>query len=172
MANRSKFLQNHNIAGGITPLDLNGAAENADYISLKNYEGVVICLYTGVGTGGDDIVMTLQQATDVSDSGAKNLLFTDIYQKNATAGGTDLSAISLWTHTVQTAATNYTNAAMAENASLICIEIKASQLDTANNFDCLRLEVDNPGNAMIGCAFYILYGPKVATDLSLDAITD
>ena len=169
MANRSKFLQNNNIVAGIIPLDLNGAAENGDYISLKNYEGVVICVYTGIGTQGDDIVLTLQQATDVSDSDAKDLLFTDIYQKN---GATALSAISNWTHTTQTAATSYTNAASAENESMICVEIKASQLDTANNFTSLRVELDNPGNAQIGCAFYILYGPRIATDLALDAITD
>ncbi len=169
MANRSKWLQNHNIVSGIVPVDLNDAATTGDYISLKNYEGVVIVVYTDVGTVSKDVVITLQQSKSVADADAKDLLFTDIYHKSATL----LTTVSNWTHLVQTAATSIDTVVMLGGAKqqIVCIEIKASQLDTANDFDSLRVELDDLDGAKHGCAFYIMYGPRVATDLALDAIT-
>lgn len=40
------------------------------------------------------------------------------------------------------------------------IEIEASQLDTSNGFDCVRVQVEDPGTAGLGAAVYVLSEPR------------
>ena len=42
------------------------------------------------------------------------------------------------------------------------IEVEASTLDVANGFDCVRVQVEDPGTAALGAALYILSEPRYA----------
>ena len=42
------------------------------------------------------------------------------------------------------------------------IEVEASTLDLANGFDCVRVQVEDPGTAGLGAAIYVLSEPRYA----------
>ena len=164
-----RLVENFNIVAGIIPVDLQTAANNGDYISMKNYGHVTIVLFTGIGTAGDDPVITLDQATDVSGTGAKTLNIDEIYHKT---GATALSAVGTFTRVTQTAQDGYDTAAIdgAENEQILVIEIDKDDLDSDNNFDCLRAVVaDVGGNAQLGSLLYILSDPRYE---GIEAIAD
>ena len=152
------ILEGLNIAAAIIPVDLSTAANNGDWVSLKDYQRCVCVLFKGIGTAGQDPVFTLKQATDVSGTSAKDLTFTTIYEK---VGATALSAVTAWTKTTQSAATSFTDAASAENEAIIAVEIDAAMLDVENGFDCIQLSIPDVGaNAQIGCGLYLLGGAR------------
>lgn len=166
------FLDEIDIVEGFKPVDLQTAANNGDYVSLKNHTGALVVFIAAVGTAGDDPVISLQQASAVAGTGVKDLNFTEIFKKQA---ATDLSATSVWTKVTQAAAASYTDATAAEIDKIWVIPVKADSLDVAGGFDCFRANVaDVGGNAQLGTLFYILYGPRFvkAPDAKLSAITD
>lgn len=150
------------IVEGFPPVDLQGGANTGDYVSLKNYGGCLVMFHSGLGTAGQDPTLTLQQASDVAGTGVKALTFTVIYRKQA---ATDLSGTSVWTKTTQTAANTYTEDTAAEQDALWVVDVKASDLDVANNFDCIRATVaDVGGAAQPGSLHYILYSARIARE--------
>lgn len=164
------FLEHNEIAAAFVPVDTQTAANPGDYICLKGYEGVAIVFFKAAGTAGDDPVITVNQATDVAGSGAKSLNLTKHRQKQGT-----LTAVTSWTEVTQAAGASITlNATSAESQGLYVIDIKASDLDVAGGFDCLMVNVADTGSAgaQLGCAFYILYGPRYAGAVAVDPITD
>jgi hypothetical protein len=141
------------------PSDLQ-TARTGDYVSLKHWGRCSVVLYKGAGTAGDDPVLTFQQAQDVAGTGVKNLAnITYRFQKQA---ATDLSGTGTWTKVTQIASQTVTlNNTSAEEAGMYVCEIGTEELDLANGFDCLRVSVADTGaNAQLGCAFYILSGPR------------
>lgn len=157
------------IVAAIIPVDSQSGANNGDYVSLKNYERCSIIVYKAAGTAGDDPVLTVTQAQDVSGTGAKALTFTRIDAKVGTQTG-----IGTFTKVTQTAANTYTDASSAEAQALWVIEFKAEDLDVNNNFDCLRIAVPDTGSAgaQLLCALYVLRGAKYGTDPLPSAIAD
>lgn len=157
MAN-SLILERLQIVEGFPAVDLQTAANNGDYVSLKNYDRVAVVFVSGIGTAGDDPTLTIQQAQDVSGTGAKALNFATIYRKQA---ATNLTGTGQWTKTTQTAANTYTNGTSAEESLIWVVEFKASDLDVANAFDCIRATVADIGNnAQPGYLFYLLADPR------------
>lgn len=148
------------IVEGFPPVDLDAGANTGDYVSLKNYGGCLVMFHSGIGTAGQDPILVLQQASDVAGTGVKDLNFTIIFRKQA---ATNLAAVSVWTKTTQTAATSYTEATAAEQSALWVVDVKASDLDVANGFDCIRATVaDVGGAAQPGSLHYILYSARIA----------
>ena len=154
----SKLFDNCQLVSAILPVDSQSAANNGDFVSLKNYSKCAIVIHKAVGVAGDDPTATVTQATTVAGAGEKALNFTAIRVKQ----GADLAAIGTFTNTTQSAANTYTSLTSAEAACLWVIEINASDLDTANNFDCLRLCIPDTGagGAQLLSALYILSGPR------------
>ena len=143
---------------GIAPLDLQ-TARNGDYVSLKNAAHCTIVVVKGQGTDGDDPTFTLQQASDVAGTGAKNLATIDEYwEKEENAA--NLEATGAWTRVTQTAAATVSPGdPSAQSAALYVFEVDAADLDVANNFDCIRLNVGDTGAAaQLGAVLYILSG--------------
>lgn len=158
-----EFMQ---VQAAIIPVSLDAAANNGDWVSMKNYARLAIVFFKAAGTAGDDPVLTVRQATDVSGTSAKALNFTKVAYKVGTQ--TSLGTFSTAT---QDAANTYTDAASAEAQGIFIINIKPSDLDVANGFDCVQFQVPDVGsNAQIGCALYLLWGAKYAPPLT--AITD
>jgi len=149
------------IVEGFPAVDLSDGANSGDYISLKNAQRVAIVFVSGVGTAGDDPTLKLQQATDVSGTGVKNLNFENIYVKQA---ATSLASTTAWTHATQTADEEYTDDEAAEQALIWVVEIDPNDLDVENGFDCLRATVADVGNnAQPGYLFYLVQ-PKFRGD--------
>ena len=78
------------IVEGWPPVDLQDGNNTGDWVSLKNAERVAVVFVSGIGTNGQDPTLTLQQASDVSATGVKDLTFTTIYRKQA---ATSLAAV-------------------------------------------------------------------------------
>ena len=151
-----KFLQHATIESAFVPVDMSTAANAGDWVGLGNYERVVAVLFAAAGTGGDDPAFKLQQATDASGTGAKDLEFTTIHEKVGT-----LTDVTAWTRKRQAAAPSYVNAASAESQKLIAVEVQADELDVDGGFTHIQLSVAEVGdNGQIGCGFYILLEPR------------
>ncbi|WP_337186587.1 hypothetical protein [Phenylobacterium sp.] len=156
------------IVSAIVPVNLATAANNGDWVSLKNFDRVTIVVFKGAGTAGEDPVITLQQATAVAGTGAKALNFTRIDKKIGTQTG-----IGAFTTATQAAANTHTDADSAEAEGLFAIEVQASDLDVSNGYDCVQVSIPDAGtNAQIGCALYILRNARFAGAGLPSAIVD
>lgn len=148
------------IVAGIIPVDMQTAVNHGDYVSMKNYGHCTVIVFTAVGTGGDDPVITLDQAKTVAGGSTKTLNISEIFHK---VGATALTAVSKFTRVTQTAADGYDTEAIdgAENEAIFVFEVDDHDLDADGEFDCFRVSVaDVGGNAMLGCALYILTEPR------------
>lgn len=151
--------------------DINSDA-TGDYVSLKNYDGVVIFLHKAAGTAGDDPVISLKQATDVAGTGVKALNIAHLYAK---VGATALTGVGQFTKyeftsaaTVDLVSVGGTDIVADTGEALIAVNVRASDLDVDNSFDCLTLfiEGDDIGNSTLASAYALLYNaryPQVAT---------
>lgn len=131
---------------------LTSTAGDGTYVSLKGYERVRIVidvLNASTVTGG---VVTLKQATAVAGTSEKALAFTRML------ADTDVAASVVYVETAVTSNTFTTNTTNSKRLSYI-IDVKATDLDVANGFDCIRVDVDSMANA-IGLVTYDLYGGK------------
>lgn len=133
---------------------LTSTAGDAAYVSLKNYRKLTIVidvLNATTVTGG---TITLKQATDVtnSQSDEKALAFTRML------ANVDVAAAQTLVETAVTSSTFTTNTTNSKQLRYV-IEVDADQLDSANGFDCVR--VDSTGMASaIGLVSYILRGAR------------
>jgi len=120
MQHNALFVETHQVVAAIIPVDSQSAANNGDWVSLKNFGSVVCLLYKAAGVAGDDPVFTLRQATDVSGTSAKALNFTRIDAKVGAQTG-----VGSFTTVSQAAANTYTDTASAEAQAIMAVEIKA-----------------------------------------------
>lgn len=174
-----RLLENIQIVPACVPgFDIN-ADLDGDWVSLKNYDGCLVVLHKAAGAAGDDPSIALNQATAVAGTGIKALTFNHIYHK---IGATALSAIGTFTKVALTTATadldlvsvNSVDLLTDVGESIIVVDVRASDLDVDNGFDCLQLfvEGDDIGNSTLAGAYYILYGARFPQDPGLTAITD
>jgi hypothetical protein len=162
------LLEKMQIVSGIIPVDLETAANNGDWVDMKNYARCAIVVFKAAGTAGDDPVITVQQASDVVGTGAKALNFTRVDSKQGAQTG-----IGQFTKTIQAAANTFSNDTLAESQALIVIDIDQNDLDINGGFSCVQVSIPDAGaaGAQIGCALYILHDPRFGTVPLLDAIT-
>lgn len=143
------------IIPGIVPLDLQ-TARSGDYVSLKGAQGCLVVILKGAGTDGDDPTFTLQQATVVAGSDAKDAaIITEYWEKEGT-----LTGVGAWTRVTQAAATSIAPGdPSAQSQALYVFNVEADQLDVDNGFDCLTVNSADVGaNAQLGCVLYLLHG--------------
>jgi len=156
--------------------DINTDADG-DWVSLKGFAGCVVYFKKPTGTAGDDPSIKLQQATDVSGTGAKALNFNHIYHK---IGATALTGVGQWTKVELTSATddldlvsvNGVDLATDINETQIAVVVRPSDLDVDGGFDCIRLQIegDDLSNANTATADYIMFGaryPQVTTESAI-----
>jgi hypothetical protein len=161
------FAEEAQLAAGFVPVNLATAANDGDWVSLKNYRHLAVIVFKGAGTAGEDPTITMEQATAVAGTSAKALLFTTLYVKQ----GADLFAIGTFTKVIQAAAATYTNGTLAEEQAILVIEFNAEDLDVEGGFDCVRARIADVGtSSQIGGILYLLSGPRYAPPLS--AIVD
>lgn len=141
------------------PKNYTGATSTDKYVSLKDYNHLTVIVLTGAWAGGTAAV-TLSQATAVAGTSAKALSFSAYWHDEATSG-TLVKATVTDTFNLDTANKMYV------------IEVDASSLDMANDFDCVTLSVASPGaNADFYGACYVLSEPRYAAATPPNALTD
>ncbi len=146
----------------IPPKDYTGAASTDVYVSLKNAAHATIIITTGAWAAGTSAI-TLLQATAVAGTSTKALSFTKMWTNAA-----DLTSTAL----VETAVVSDTFTIGAA-ATLWIIEVDASSLDVANNFDCLAVHGATPGsNADLYSAVMILSGLRYGGKTPPNALVD
>lgn len=124
------------------------------WVSLKNYGRVSIILQCANATTVTGSAVALSQATDVSGTSAKTLAFTTVDANTDTSAGDGFTATAVSSNTFTTNSTN------SKNLKYV-IEVKATDLDLANGFDCLRVTLGN-ATATVVSATYILREPRFA----------
>ena len=172
------LMESIQIVTAFPPSDINADADG-DWVSLKGFDGCLVVFHKAAGTAGDDPSIRLRQATDVSGTSAKALTFNHIYHK---IGATALSAIGTFTKIELTSATddldlvsvNSTDLLTDVGETLIVVNVRASDLDVDNNFDCLQLliEGDDLSNSTYAAAFYLLYNSRYPGAVVPSAIAD
>jgi hypothetical protein len=125
------------------------------YVSMKNYRRLQIVIDIANGTTVTGSTITLKQATAVAGTGEKALAFTRMLSN------IDYGASQVMTETAVSSNTFTTDATNSKNLRYI-IEVDSDMLDTANGFDCVRL--DGTGHAATASrgvtVTYILWGAK------------
>jgi hypothetical protein len=157
----NQFADHFNLSEAFLPVNVATAANDGDWVSLKNYSECTILYYQGVGSAAEPATITLEQATAVAGTSAKALAaITTVYQKQA---ATNLQSTGTWTKVTQAAAATYALGvgANGDKAAIVLITIHAEDLDGDNGFDCLRARVADVGTGpSIGACLYILAGPR------------
>jgi hypothetical protein len=157
----NQFAEHFNVCEAFLPVNIATAANDGDWVSLKNYSECTILFFVGPGGAAEPATITLEQATAVAGTSAKALTaITTVYQKQAT---TNLQGTGTWSKVTQAAAATYAlgSAANGDKAALVAITIHAEDLDGDNGFDCLRARVADVGTGpAIGSMVYILGGPR------------
>lgn len=155
-----KLAENSQIAAGFVPVDMSAAANNGDWINMRDWNHLTVIVYKSAGTAGDDPTITLKQATDNAGTGAKALNFTELWQKQGTLTA---SAQGTFTKKTQSAANTYVDTDSAENQGIYVLEIDGDMLDVDGNFTHVQVSIADVGiNAQLGCALYILTQPRFA----------
>jgi hypothetical protein len=160
------------IVPGIIPVNLATAANPGDWVSMALYSHLTVIFFKGVGTAGEDPVLTISQATSNAGAGSKALNVDRYYKKE---GATLVSAIGQFTEVLLDPATNViggaAEATSAENEVVWVIEIEADQLDTNGGFSFVQVSCADAGaGAQVGALLYILTGARYPQKAALSAI--
>src|SRR5258708_27909162 len=101
-----KLVEKSQIVAGFVPLDLQ-TQRDGDWVHLRDFNHLTVIFYKGIGAGGENPIVTLQQATDNTGAGAKALNFTEIWRKQAA----DVQTVCQFTKSTQAARNTLTHAA-------------------------------------------------------------
>ncbi len=127
------------IAGSIDPDNASAGTYTTAWVSMATFRSVMAIVAVGVMTSSGTLDAKLQQATDSSGTGAKDVTDKDITQ--LTQAGTD-------------------------SDKQVVINCRASELDIANGFDHVRLSVTTATAASYVCGILLGMDPAygVASD--------
>ena len=151
------------IAPVITPVNLATGANSGFPVSLENAGGVTFVVFKGVGTAGDDPVLTFREAQDGSGTGEQDLdVVTEWYAKTDTTNHS-LSGNETWARNTQTVGGDVdldAKGGNAEDAAIVCAYIDAD--DLSDGFTHVTVDIASVGsNAQIGGVLAILHDLKV-----------
>lgn len=136
----------------------------ADYVCLKNYGRCTILIQALNGSTVTGSAITLHQATAVANTGEKGLAFSTMHANVDTAASDTLVETAVTSNTFTTATTN-------TKGLLYVIDVPASALDVANNYDCLTVKAATGVNTTLSIT-YLLSEPKYAKATPPSAIVD
>lgn len=134
---------------------LTSTVGDTTYVSMKGYDRAQIIIAIADGTTVTGSAITLKQATAVAGTNEKALGFTRMLANVDYAASKTMVETAVTSNTFTTQTTN-------SKDSVYIIDIKASDLDVANGFDCFRVDgTSHAATASRGChVIYNLYGPR------------
>ena len=141
---------------GRLPEDTN-AAVPTDWVSFESYDSVIVQILADDGGSGDDIVITPQQATDNSGTGAKGVTPRDYYRKrvsgNVDASGRPVRVDGAATYTID-----------GDSSEMLLFEITADEMDVNGGFNFFRVNTDAGGSTgKFLSTTFIFCGARYAT---------
>lgn len=149
---------------GCPPAALTTTAGDGDYISMKHFDHLTITIVVNNATTVTGGAVTLKQATAVAGTAEKALAFSTMWANEDTGASDTLVETAVTSNTFTTDTT--------DNKDLMyVIEVEASDLDTANGFDCVRIDVASMANA-VGTVLYQAHAPAYNPAIAISAITD
>lgn len=158
------LVQEKKIVMGGGPVLLNTAGLAGDYVSMKNYNHLTVIVALTPASGTDTAAITLKQASDVAGTGEKALAFTKAWRCPVSTS-VDALTETAYSSSITTSAT-----AVQE---LFVLEIDAPDLDVANGFDCVRVDITDPGSVSTpAVAIYILGESRFAQATPPSPIVD
>jgi hypothetical protein len=140
----------------LPPVDINGAAQNSDVWSMKNWRHATIIVVLGV-TGAASTV-TVEECDDFVPTNSTAIAF-NVYKEETDAGDT-LGA------RVATAAAGF--AASTNDNVFYVIEVDASEL--TDGYPNMRVAMSDPAVATVAAILVILSDPRYLGDQSATAI--
>lgn len=157
---RNLLVENDKVIQAIAPTDWTGAPSTGDYVSMKNYRHLSIIIISGAWAAGTSAI-TLTQSLTVAAGSEKALGFSWQWNDVAATGTLVKTAVTANTFTIGTASKTWV------------IEVDASSLDKANNFDVVTVKGASPGvNADLYGAIYILSNSRYKDATPPSAIID
>ena len=164
MHNATLFEEGLDIIPDIVAGDAN-ADLAGDWINLENAGRAYLLLIKPAGTAGDDLSIHLQQATVAAGTDAKDLNFSKLWYKKASATN-DFSSTPQWTAVELTTPTadldlvsvNGVDLAADTVGAVILVEVRPESLDVNGGFKFVNniIEGDDIGNALIVNQLWIL----------------
>jgi hypothetical protein len=168
-----EFMEQATIAPAFGPVDMTAAANPGAWVSMGAYARLTAVLIKGAGTGGDDPVITLQQAQDLSGTNAKGLIFSRVRVNQGSptipvSGQRFTLFVRDNTGLVEAGATMvdaapsdiFTLTGGAADQAIVAIDIGLGDLDLNNGFSCVQIGVAKTADSQLGQAFYILFQPR------------
>lgn len=135
------------------------SSSTPDYVKLNNHDHFTAVILVKNATTVTGSAITLKQATSAAAGGEKALAFTKMWANIDTGAGDTLTETAVTSNTFTTDSTNSKNL-------MYIIEVPASELDTANGFNWIRVGTGNATAATV-TVLYLLsgsrYGGNVAT---------
>lgn len=171
MRDFKQIVQNAKFVHGIALADYNNAAGAGDWVSMKNYGHLTVCIITGtLAAGCDDMLVTLNQAQNVAGLNAKNLLFSEFWSgAHILTSDTMVRADS--TAVAGPPVDNNFTIDNAGDDNIYLIEVPAENLDVQGGFDCVQVAISSPGvNSALYTAFYLLASPRYVQEAMPSAI--
>lgn len=150
------------LVGGLFPIT--PSSSTPDYVSMKLYDHLTVIIMVDNGATVTGSAITLKQATDVAGTDEKALAFDTVHQNVDAAAADALASTAVTSNTFTTDTTNNKNL-------MYVIEVKATDLDVANDFDVIRVGAADAVNAVTSVC-YILHPARYAKATPPAAITD
>ena len=131
---------------------------------MKHYNHLTVVVGLTPASGTDTAAITLKQATDVAGTGVKALAFTRAWRNPVSTSNDTLTETAY--------ASSITTSAVAAQEMFV-LEINGEDLDVAGGFDCVRVDITDPGAVSTPAfALYILSEPRFAQETPPSAIVD
>lgn len=143
------------------------SSSTPDFVSLKGYNRCTVQIVQTKTTGVTGSAITITQATDVSNTSGKTLAFTEAFRALNTGAGGNTDTLASFAVSSNTFTTDTTNSV----TDLYVIELHEGMLDTANDFDCIRVNTGDAVNATIA-VIYTLWPAKFGKNQPPSAIVD
>jgi hypothetical protein len=146
---------------GFAPVDMTTAANTGARVRLARGQAATFVLFKGVGTAGQDPVITVQEHNAYTGGTSANLAVIDhYYVKDAVA----LTGADTWSKVTQTAAATITdpggNGTSAEHQQIVAVTIEADWLTAG--YEWVNFSVADVGaNSMLGCCLVIVHDLNV-----------
>lgn len=162
ISSNAMLIEQAKIVSGFGPAG--ASTSTSDFVSLKGYDRCCVIISTLNGSTVTGSAVTLNQAQDVANTGGKAMGFSYQY------ANVDTSVNDTYTETAVTSNTFTTNTTNSKSLINI-IEVKATDLDVANGFDCFAVKLATSANTTHTVTF-VLYPAKYAKGTPLTAIVD
>lgn len=150
------IIEKYQLHSAFLPKDLQNGASTGKWVGIAKNQQLTIIFFKADGTAGDDPVLHLEQAEDISGTGAKDLDFQHYYLKQGTLLTTPGTANFSFFKSGKSLNNDLPfDAVSAEQELLAAIVIDFEQLD--EGFNHVRVICDDVGsNEQFGCALYLV----------------